>query len=169
MAALRRASLVWVGPDPEGPGLPPAHRAGPHRRGFLLAAAGGWAGRSPSAAAGSSFAPGTSWACSAASGWAQRLWEHRRYEAHTHPPGLRPTPSLPVLSERRQRRQCQRESHRVQTVPRLARPPLPDPHPRPFPLSPGGSLPACPTHLSYAEGSVLAGRWAGREQEAGRC
>lgn len=64
---------------------PPTHPAGPHRRGFLLAAAEGWEGHSPSGVAGSSSAPGTSWACSAASGWARRLQECRGDSAHAHP------------------------------------------------------------------------------------
>lgn len=90
---------AWMGPDQKGQGLPPAHPAGPHRRGSLPAAAGGSAGHSPSGAGGSSSAPGTSWACNAASGWAQRLREHRRRSVCARPPGLCPSPSLPVLPE----------------------------------------------------------------------
>lgn len=79
--------------------LPPTHPAGPHRRGSLLAADGGWEGRSPSAVAGSSSAPGTSWACSAASGWAQRLQERRDHLVHAHRVSALSPPFQPSLRQ----------------------------------------------------------------------
>lgn len=131
---------------------PPTHPAGPHRLGSLLAADGGWEGHSPSAVVGSSSAPGTSWACSAASGWARRLQERRDHSVHAHQVSALSPPFQPSL------RQAGEGSTHSLTLPQGF-----------SPLAPLEVSAGLSTHLSCAEGSVLGGRKAGWEQEARSC